>query len=325
MSLSHLPHGIFATPVIGAGRFGWKNKATTRVWFVDGTVGSDGAQGDSPEAAFLTIGRAIAKAGAYDVIYVLDKGLSGTDPNPYQEATVNLAVAYAQNNLAIVGVPHNIYQLYGLQVKGVAGALTTPVLKISAPFCAIENLDFNRGGSTGGGVYFADDGNTTNQAQGSSVYNCHFRNIRGSGTVAASGGCAVQVVGGWYYFVGNCYFIDCRGGVALDSGTSTVKGVTLEDLLFVTDTAANIDVDIFMTGTVTATAIRRCNFNHAKPAYNGGTDKYVKLVGDGMIADCRSAGTGTWGATGGDATIPTTFLMAGNMAELAAFFVARTP
>ena len=314
--------GVPPLPSIGGGRFGWKFKAggpdptRSRVWFVDGNVGSDAYDGADPETAFATVGKAISVAAAYDVIYVLDKGLSGTDPNPYREATANLSIPYAKNNLALVGVPHNIHDTYGLQIKA-ALALTTPILSVSAPFVAIENLDLNGTGDAlaRGNIYFADDSNTTNQAQGGSVYNCHIRNGKGVGGVGTVGG-GITIVGGWYYTIKECRFERCRVGIWISGSAHEVKGVRVEDNLFTSDDLAIVDQDIYMIAAVNATTICENCFAHDKGTYNQGTPPFATLVGSGVLCKNTFAHAAVVAAhDGADLIIPDTFLMAGNYDE----------
>ena len=314
--MTNFPGGIQGSPVIGANHFGWKHKSAhaSRVWVVDGISGSDGAEGDSPDSALRTVGRAIFLASAYDVIYVLDKGLSGTDPNPYREAIANLFIAYAKNNLALIGVPHNIHELYGLQIKA-ALALTTPILSVSAPFTVIENLDFNGTGDAlaRGNIYFADDSDTTNQAQGSSVYNCHLRNGKGSAGVATMGG-GIVIHGGWHYTVKGCRFDRCRCGIWMSSKGATIQNIRIEDNLFTTSDLAVVDSDIYMATTAEGTAILRNFFAHDVGSY--GSAKYATLTGSGGLLGNYFAHLAVEAKVGGaDIVIPATFRMAGNFDE----------
>lgn len=309
----------FTGPVYAGGvpllpnRFGWKYGATS--WFVDGNYGSDGNSGKEAEKAFSTVAYAISRASAYDVIYILDKGLSGTDPNPYRETTANLSIAYAKNNLALVGVPHAIQDAFGVQIKA-ALVLTTPILSVNAPFVAIENLDFNGTGDAlaRGNIYFADEGDTTNQAQGASVYNCHIRNGKGSAGVATLGG-GIAIKGGWFYTIKNCRFDRCRVGIWMSSGTaSTVSNVRIEDNLFTTSDLALVDQDIYMTGTITSTSICRNYFAHDIGSYS--SNLYATLVGDGGLLDNYFAHLDIEAkAAGADLVVPAEFRMAGNYDE----------
>ena len=267
----------FSGPVYSGGvpllpnRFGWKKAATS--WFVDGNYGSDGNSGKEADQAFLTIGYAISRASEFDVIYVLDKGHdAATDPDPYTEATTNLSVAFAKSNLSIVGVPNNIHQTYQIQIKPVS-ASTSPALTILAPFVAVENLCFNkRGDGVGSCVYLYDEGDSTSQAQGSSIYNCHLRNADlGSAAHTTNGG--IKINGGWYYTIKDCYFIDCRNGIVMGtSGASTLKGIQILNCNFAASAVANVDVDILLVpGSVGSVGhiIDRCVFSHEVPAFAG--------------------------------------------------------
>ncbi len=285
MSRSKYPNGITSMGVPLPERFGWKRGAHT--WFVDGLQGSDGNYGRDAENAFQTIGYAISRASAYDVIYVLDKGHDGsTDPSAYTESTTDLSIAFAQNNLALVGVPHNIHQTFGLQIKPVS-ASTSPALSVYAPFCTIENLDFNkRGDGVGSCVLFRDDGDSTYQCQGSSIYNCHLRNAD-LGSAARTNAGGIEILGGWYLTVKNCFFMDCRNGVSVRSGTSTYKSVVVDGCTF-QGTTTNIDTDVCAVAGSTGYSllVDKCVFAHEVPAFAGAsalTAYIYDLVTTGLL------------------------------------------
>jgi hypothetical protein len=294
--------GVPPLPSIGEGRFGWKFKAggpdptRSRVWFVDGLLGSDQYDGADPETAFATVGKAISMAVAYDVIYVLDMGydVSGGDPVPYTAVTTNLSIAVGKNNLALVGVPHNIHQVYGLQLKPVS-ASTTPILSVYAPLVSIENLCFNkRGDGVGSCVYIIEDG--TYGGTGVSLYNCHFRNAD-MGSAAHTTNAGVKLIGTKWADISRCYFFDCRNGVAQGSGTNTINFTTIRDCVFSASVVANIDVDILLipgsSGQSAGHLVDNCRFVHDVPAFAGAGALtayiYDLLSTDFLVSECHFA------------------------------------
>jgi hypothetical protein len=309
----------------GYGNFGLKYKPQgagnlSRVWFVDGISGSDANEGFDPERAFATVGKAVSKAGAYDVIYILDKGydISSGDPTPYRETATagNLVVTYGKSNLAIIGVPHNIRDLFGLQIKA-ALTLTTPILSVYAPLVAIENLDFNGTGDdlARGNIYFYSN-DATHAAENCSVCNCHIRNGKGSAGVASQGG-GVVIQGGWYHSITGNRFENCRCGIYIVSAAGTVKGTRIERNVFTGDITL-IDCDIYMntggSNIVTQTSICGNYFAHDVGSY--GYKKYVSVKGDGGLLGNYFAHLAVEAkAAGADIIIPTTFRMAGNFDE----------
>ena len=320
--MTNFPGGIQASPVVGANHFGWKYKAfrAPRAWFVDGVSGADGSEGSDPESALATPGRAIALASAYDVIYVLDKGfdISSGDPTPYRETVTagNLVITYAKNNLALVGVPHNIHDLFGLQIKA-ALTLTTPILSVYAPLVAIENLDFNGTGDAlaRGNIYLYSN-DATHAAENCSVFNCHIRNGKGVAGVASQGG-GVVIQGGWYNSIIGNRFENCRCGIYIVSAAGTVKGTRIEYNTFTGDITL-IDCDVYMntggSNIVTQTTIIGNKFCHDVGSY--GYNKYISVKGDGGCLGNYFAHLAVEAkADGADIVVPLIFRMAGNFDE----------
>ena len=306
----------------------------SKIYFVDGLNGGDGGtyavSATSPDHSFKSVGKAIGVLGtagvadAFDVVYVLDRGTAGTtDPDPYVETGANLVIPVTSQNLKLVGCPTSLDNPFMIQIKGHASA-TTPVLTNYAPMVSIENLSFNRGASTSGGIYLADEGDGVYSAQGTTISNCHFKNLRGSAAAATSTGGGVVIRGGWNYLIKNSFFDDCRVGVWIDSGSaSTVKWLRILGCHFA-GTKTNRDVDIYMAGVCYSTEIDQCILAD-QPAYGGtgASALYAILVGDGMInAKFGCLAAATFGAAGNAAHIPTTFFMAGCTKEAGA--VART-
>ena len=304
-------------------------KKTSNIYFVDGISGGDGGtyavSAKSPDHAFKSVGKALSVADAFDVVYVLDRGTAATtDPDPYVEATANLSITVAKQCLKLVGCPTSLDNPFMIQIKGHA-SLTTPVLDVYAPMCSIENLSFNRGYSTTGGIWLRDEGDGVKSAQGTTISNCHFKNMRGSAAANTSQGGGVVIEGGWNYTIKNSWFDDCRCGIYSSSGSaSTVKWLRILGCHF-NGTKTNRDVDIFMDGVHYSTSIEDCTFAD-QPAYAGAGNLavYLVLLADGVIANCRFGGlaAGTFGATGNAAKVPTTFFMAGCQHEAGA--IART-
>ena len=297
-------------------------KKTSNIYFVDGLSGGDGGtyavNGKNIDHAFKSVGKAISVADAFDVIYVMDRGTAATtDPDPYVEATANLTIAVAKQNLKLVGCPTNLDNPFMIQIKGHASVTATAVLTVYAPMCSIENLSFNRGASTLGGILLRDEGDGIYSAQGTTVSNCHFKNLRSAAAASTMGG-GVIVYGGWNYTIKGCFFDDCRCGVWVGSGSaSTVKWLRILDSKFA-GTTTNRDVDIYQEGVITASTIDKCVFA-GLPAYGGGgaTARFHVLVGDGVISNCAFGGANalTWAAAGTGGFLATTFMISGCFKE----------
>jgi hypothetical protein len=304
MSYTNFPKGItsFGMPVMGM-PFGMK--AESKIWFVDQEDGSDGNTGLEPSRAFKYISTAVSNATNYDVIYMLAQGYTRTDdPTPFREltGTGNISVPYAKDNLAFIGAGHLGFRNRPIapQIKGETPA-TTAVVRVKAPFVHFENLAFNRGASTTGGIYAKNEGDGTDEAMGLSIYNCYFRNLRGAG---ATNGGAVYVEGLWQSTISRCFFHNCRVGVYAISGTRTLTELLIENCNFGASADSNISADIYIASQGTSDwIVRDCTFNHGLPSYSGGALYYVQSTNTadvGMVTGCTLAHTGplTTGAAG---------------------------
>lgn len=289
------PIHVGGVPIVaGSQPFGWKSNSAS--WFVDWADGSSSNNGTTPDQAFKYISEAITAADSFDVIYIMASGYTPTDdPTPYRETATNgnLIIPYAMDNISIIGVGGLGFsgKPVAPQIKGASGA-TTPVLKIQAPYFNIENLAFNRGSSTEGGIKGKNEGNQVDECMGLNVYNCYFRNLRGTDGNPATGA-AIHITGMWQAHVNHCFFHNCRTGVTLMSGTRTLTEALVTDSIFGASAASNISADIYIyTQGTNDTSIYNCKFNHALPSYSGGSLYYIHSVGNetGLIDGCTTGG-----------------------------------
>lgn len=294
MSYTNFPNGLtsFGMPIIGSMPYGMK--AESRIWFVDQQDGNDGNDGLNPETAFQYISRAILKASNFDVIYCLAQGYTTmNDPTPFRETAAegNLVIPYAMDNVSLVGAGHLGFgrKPVAPQIKGASGA-TTAVLSVRAPYVNIENLAFNRGSSTTGGIYTANEGDQVTEAMGTTIYNCYFRNLRGAG---ATNGGAIFVEGIWQANISNCYFHNNRVGVYAISGTNTLTELLIQNCIFTASAASNVSVDIYVYAQGTCDfLIKDCDFAHDQPAYSGGALYFINTVGGAEVGHITGCSVG---------------------------------
>ena len=293
------------------------------VWYVDASkataVTGDGTTWDE---AFLTIAEGIAAASAHDIVYIA--GQSHTDytgdPVSYSE---NLTIPYATSNLALVGISRGRTQ-GGLPQLKVGSTTTQALLRIRAPGCLIMNLGFNGTGGTGGGILLDDDA-TTKAAFGTTIANCHFKNCQGPDVDDAKEGGAIQwptAGNAWQTSILGCRFYKNTCGVCL-LGTSNTRpqDVLIEDCDF-TGMAANVDCDIWGTGTGSgfgSVHVNRCTFGQL-PEYGSNVNLYYDFTGslNGSISNCTfgclvnnsAATTITFGTGGSGGKTPATMNIA---------------
>ncbi|MEE9510453.1 MAG: hypothetical protein V3V81_08165 [Candidatus Bathyarchaeia archaeon] len=232
MSIS--PDGLFqygGSPVASAA---YTNPWTT-AYFVDGTNGTAGAGGKSPDDPTATISQAITLATAGDVIYVrqlLPIQSDMTDPTAYAE---NLVIPVAKHTLSIIGTGNNPHNPFYCQVKPSASGYGVEIKAVST---TIENLDFNRGSATTGVIFFSGDNGTTDMGWGSLISNCHIRNANG---LANAG---VKFEAGSYNTIYNCDFEACHTGVNLSSGgTFPIRSPRIERCRFKASNASAVGGD----------------------------------------------------------------------------------
>ncbi len=320
MPLTHHPHGIssFGVPVIGGGRYGWKDAAS--VYFVDGTGGDDAYDGTTPELAVATVQRGLALMNAYDVLYIVENAFVDTDPTYYQGATANHTIAVANTGVAIVGVSHAGQLGYPMTPYLMGYTATeTPVFTVNAPLVAIENLHFSGGwanaNTTTAGIYAPNSTGTSSAVpQAISIHNCSFEDFEGATPASATSypGAGVSIIGTWYSVVNHCRFRNCVVGVQIGSSASTMVATVIENNIFFADatTDVNADINSYMQGT-TDICIKNNYFAHALPTYAGGSAvRYIAFAGGGqekgLVTDnyCGHTSTLSAGAAGSGILAP---------------------
>lgn len=272
--------------------------------FVNDAIGSDSYTGlDDPEKPKKSIGSAIAKANAWDVIYVAPKAwVSGNlwFGSGYQEASSDLSIAYAKQGLALVGIGHQglIGPGYGVVITEKTSS-TGALLKVHAPMCAFENLTFYNASTAINGLYIYGDVAGTSEAALTSVYNCHFHGCLPAGATGDTGG-AIYSHAAWGTTVDNCTFMGCRIGVSMKSDAGTNGKFIVKNCEFFSrlTSASDISADIYVyTQGSTCVSIHDIECAHMIPAYTNGHARWI-LVN----ADVRQGGVYNIYCAGGQTT-----------------------
>ncbi len=331
MGLTHFPHGIQASPIIGAGLdvFAGMDSANAsaggNIFFVDGDGGRDSNDGHSPDTAKATIQAAVTAAEANGVVYVKQKEMAAgaTDPVSYAETVI---IAAAKAGLALIGIPRGRVQGGLPQIH--MGSGSTALLTVRAPGCLIANLGFNGASATGGGIKLEDDG-STKTSFGTTIIGCHFKNCKGSTATSAATGGAIQLSGApWQVLIkGNRFYKNVGDVVLLDTSNSVPQDVVIEDNVF-SGPAASVDCQLYLMGgsSMDGVIIRNNEFT-AFPALSSGAHlRFIKATAcKGTLSGNRFAVAGkTYGAAGDGAFIPTTMFMTDNYQEDGTAQIART-
>jgi hypothetical protein len=273
MSLTNFPAGILATPNIGGSSFaGWFNR---NVWFVDGTLGSDGNNGghDTP---FKTIQKAINVSKSQDTIYIrtLAPDTDASDPGQYVE---NLSIPFAKHGLQLIGVSASGTKMPygGPKIKNAsAGALLT----VLASNVHLENLQFNctRNSGTYGILLDGIAGYATKAGSvGFTIVNCMIKNAS-----ATYGG--INVVGGYGGVISNCTFQICEKAVWLSSNTLPSNGHTVEYCNFKSNNGVAVAEHLtIVAGAHTDISVTDCTFDIATSFLSCGANN------QGIVARCQ--------------------------------------
>lgn len=313
MGVTRFPHGIQASPVIGAGA-SVDTFASGNVWFVNGSA-SAGGDGKSPSSPFVTIQSAVDAASEGGVIYITPKVIpsAATDPVGYTESVI---IPNTKPKLSLIGIQTG--RTLGGQPMLRQGAGTSAHIIVRAPGCLIANLSINGASNTGGGILI-DESVSGYVAFGTTIDNCYFKNCKGS-AAAATGGAIMWSVqgGGWQTLIQNCIFSNNRAGVVvIGTGGSVPEGVTIRDCEFLASVNTTTDADIYVAASgVISLDVHDCVFGTVDvPAYATVPDaqRYIYLGAGtkGVIANCYLACTGkTIGAAGDAAVVPTTVRVA---------------
>ena len=332
MSLTQLPNGLYATPLVGANPMDYFQGTSFanptiqplggpggNIFFVDGDNGADGNDGLSPDTPKKTIGGALSIVAAGGTVYVKTRKIAagGTDPINYAET---ITIAANQAGLKIIGCGNGIDQAAQPQIKKGSGAVA--LLTIKAPGCLIKGLTFNGNGSTGGGILLSDDGSTVT-AEGTTIDSCVFKNCVGSAATDSSTGGAVQIGtngGAWDTTIKNCLFYNNIGGfVLLGTASAVPQDITIDNCVFSCSVATNVDTYIWgHAGSGIADIIIKNSVFGFFPSGNT-KNTYMDLTAcTGTLSGCTFGTTGKTFGAAANVLIPTTVLMAANYQEHAA-------
>lgn len=295
-------------------------------YYVDGDNGVDTASGRSWKKAVKTIAQAITLASANDTIAIKARKVAagGTDPVNYAET---LTIPATKPGLRLIGVANGTAQGAQPQIK--IGAGSTAMLTVQAPGCLIKGLSFNGGSSTGGGILLDDDG-STKAAFGTVIEECFFKNCVGSGATDAKTGGAIMWSsqgGAWQVRIrANRFYNNIGGIVLLGTGGSRPKDVVIEGNTFGADAAASVDCYIYGAAGSGFVDLTIANNVFGSVLPNAGTvNRYMDLTNcaSGIVSGNMFGGaSGTYGAAGNAAKIPTTIGIAFNYQDGA--LIART-
>lgn len=260
-----------------------------KIWYVDGTNGSDGNLGDGPNAgeAFASIGAAITAAVATrgDTVviapgtYTITSALAPKAFMTFMAAVVNPqapSVSIRGNLATLVNVDVNGCRFIGIEFRAtgttnrdlVRLADTTAITGgVTFEDCVFHGADIAQGASVNGvaGLWAGDP---TNAVTGLVVRRCLFRDLGKTQLEIGAGGAPYAKI------EDNLFAIDTNlgWGINIEDSTAfgTAKGYVIRNNEFIgPDSTTASQVGIRLVGTINATAagmIRTNYFAYCVPA-----------------------------------------------------------
>lgn len=253
----------------------WKG----RVYFVDGVNGSDGNRGTKPTKAFKTIQKAADLCTLNDTIYIRSLPLGSY----YTESVV---VPNTATGINIIGTGNgkggSVYQ--SCTWRNSSNTVDDSALDLRPGHSNVENIHFFSRAAQSSGFGIKAYWNTGSGLNiGSSIVNCGFSSDLADHPAAAGVvQSAIRFDSGEGQLVENCFFVDCRVGIASGSTMSAWKELVVKDCIF-NGLAANIAADLFLADGTNLSVVNNV-FGHTVPSHAAGTmQKYIFCVGGSTV------------------------------------------
>jgi len=334
MGISNFPNGIYATPLLGAGRLSdmWNSG---NIYFVDGYAGSVSNTGLSPTAALALPSEAISACKGGATIYIRPIGMNYDQSltTNYQFYTDDIIIPFGKSGISLVGAgePRPLY-FGGVALK--PSTVTGSLIDIRSNSNIIENMHLTLVGGTADQA----DGATTWQTiilmhRDGSNSRCYGNVIRGnrfshdaSHPSFAYGGGAIVNWTAQNTIIENNLFENCLGGVQLHSHAGDtifnyIRGNTFSG------NPANRDCDLVVSINA-ATCHGNCIYDNifadGLPTHAGNYVRFIHFpyvtAGTGIIANnyfATATVTNGFGEGGGgsQAIVAANMFMAGNYYE----------
>ena len=242
--------------------------------YVDGSLGT-GGDGLSFEAAKNTIQAAVTAAENDDIIYVRPKALGSY----YTESVV---VPSGTIGLQIIGTTMtkggSVYQ--AVTWRNSSNSVDDSALDWRGGHASIENVHFFSRAAQERGFAIKAYWNTGSGLNiGSAILNCGFSADKADHPAAAGlVQSAIRFDSTEGQLVENCFFVDCRVGIAAGSTMNAFKELVVKDCIF-NAAAADVAADLFLSDGSNLALIGN-HFGHTKPSHAAGSmTEYIFQIG----------------------------------------------
>jgi hypothetical protein len=229
-----------------------------KTWFIDGTNGSDGSDGLSPQTAFKTFGQVALAFAAGDTIivgpgtYTLAATFSPLANQTFiasvQKARGRSVILLSSGIADLIDINVNGVSFYGFEFRAGDATCDNLINVANTAACSglhVVNCAFNGNSQTS--VVGLNDASATFAGTAMYIANCHFVGLTGTGI-------NIGVLGmGPSWIVNNLFSLDTTGqvGIALADTTSFTigKGYLIEHNGFIGFSSAASAVGISVAGT----------------------------------------------------------------------------
>jgi hypothetical protein len=254
------------------------------VRFVDGTRTTNGPGLDFGNA-HNTIQAAVDKCAFEDVLFIRPKAL-GTY---YTESVIVPPTTH--RGLSIIGLGNgkggSVYQ--ACTWRNSSDSVDDSALTARAGHMTVENIHFfsRAAQELGFGIkMYWNTGSGLNI--GSSIVNCGFSADKADHPAAAGlVQSAIRFDSNEGMLVEECFFVDCRVGIAAGSTMNAWKELVIKNNVF-NGLAADIAADIFLSDGINLAIIGN-HFGHTVPSHAAGTmQKYIFCIGGSTVTGSAS-------------------------------------
>lgn len=320
MTVTHFPHGTFATPNIGGSRLA-EMFQEDNIYFVNGDLsGASSSNGGlNPSEAVSIPTEAVDKAVRGGIIYVNPRSTIASAQSYYVD---NITIPVTKPLMQIIGCGSETDRPYmaGPLIKATTAGVGSAVLTIYGAGFLTEGVEWTGTGQTAdtASIVLISNNGTTTRAYGVTIRNCTLRNAKGH---LISGGGAIHIDTAIYVKIHHNLFADNPNSLSIRSTYAGINTLHIDYNTFSGTTTVR-DSDIFCTADA-GNGFQICGNNFLDGLPNHGVNnKYLVLSSGprGLVANNRFAYAATTmdallAVAGTIGNVPTTMAQVGNMVQ----------
>jgi hypothetical protein len=321
MTVTRLNHGLFATPLIGAGRLSDMFQSEN-IWFVDGDITTNGT-GMEPDSCVSLPSTAVGLASRGGIIYVKPRITAASAQTYYAD---NITIPKTKPGVSIIGCGNTTGASSGVQLKPLT--VTDHLITVNGAGALFENMRLTLTGGTADVdkciINAVRDVAATRVVADLIVRHCRLENDKShpsySGTNAVA---AIGLGSANYVVIEDNVFSQCLGSIVSQETNGTTRDLTIRRNIF-GGLPESRDADIWLSLSASYNINIVDNlFSDGVPTHGGGgVGRFIKIEGataTGLVANnffASNEGDAEWGTDGTECVIPATFFTVGNYSQL---------